>query len=86
MGLPGETSVEVDAEIQYFTDSTWGMSVWFIFTGGHWPRRSEKVMWDDLASFIFSSAENGILGFGLHPDNLSSPPTILGMSQLHPCV
>ena len=39
---------------RYLTVSTWGTSVWSMFTGALWPRRRANVMWDDLDSFIFS--------------------------------
>jgi hypothetical protein len=36
------------------TVSTWGMTAWFKFTGGHCPRLRANDMWDDLDSLIFS--------------------------------
>jgi len=39
---------------RYLTVSVWGMFVWFICTGEHWPCLSVNYMWDNLDSFIFS--------------------------------
>jgi len=52
MGLPGEASVEVDTKV---FDRFYLRDVCLIYVHwGHWPLRSENVMWDDLDSFIFS--------------------------------
>jgi hypothetical protein len=38
----------------YLTVSTWGTTVWLMYTGGQCPRRRVNVMCEDLVSLIFS--------------------------------
>ena len=38
---------------RYFTISTWGMTIWLIQTGGHWPSWRLNIVCDDLVSFTF---------------------------------
>jgi hypothetical protein len=39
---------------RYLNASTWGTTVWLMYTGGQCPRRRVNVMCEDLVSLIFS--------------------------------